>query len=80
MTSALGPAGRSVGPGGPGAKVAGKLPLTRHLLDVADEVAVGGAMATSFLAAQGYRVGRSRRDGDAQPRRPVPKVPPIQAG
>jgi len=49
-----------------GAKVADKLPLTGHLLDLADEVVVGGAMATSFLAAQGYPVGRSRRDGDAQ--------------
>jgi 3-phosphoglycerate kinase len=48
-----------------GAKVADKLPLTGHLLDLADEIVVGGAMATAFLAAQGYPVGRSRRDGDA---------------
>lgn len=40
-----------------GAKVADKLDVLRHLGSVADLVALGGAMATTFLAASGVDVG-----------------------
>jgi len=47
-----------------GAKVAEKLPVAAALLDSADTVLVGGAMATTFLAAQGLPIGTSLQDGD----------------
>jgi phosphoglycerate kinase len=47
-----------------GAKVADKLPVVRNLLGIADQILVGGAMAVSFLAAQGYLAGRSLVDAD----------------
>lgn len=48
-----------------GAKVAEKLPVVSNLLDTADEILVGGAMALAFLAAQGHPVGRSLPGGSA---------------
>jgi phosphoglycerate kinase len=42
-----------------GAKVADKLPMVGSLLDNADQILIGGAMAFTFLAAQGYPVGSS---------------------
>jgi phosphoglycerate kinase len=47
-----------------GAKVADKLPVVSNLLGIADEILVGGAMAVTFLAAQGHPAGRSLLDGD----------------
>jgi phosphoglycerate kinase len=47
-----------------GAKAADKLPVLEHLLSLADEILIGGAMAATFLAALGWPVGRSRQDGD----------------
>jgi len=47
-----------------GAKVADKLPLVSNMLGIADQILVGGAMAVTFLAAQGHPVGRSLLDGD----------------
>ena len=47
-----------------GAKVADKLPVVGSLIETADQVAIGGAMAFTFLAAQGYGVGRSLAEGD----------------
>jgi phosphoglycerate kinase len=47
-----------------GAKVADKLPVVDALLSRADRVLIGGAMASTFLAAQGYQVGRSLLEGD----------------
>jgi phosphoglycerate kinase len=42
-----------------GAKVADKLPVAGALAGIADQVLIGGAMATTFLAAQGLGVGAS---------------------
>jgi len=49
-----------------GGKAADKLPVVGALLDRADQVLIGGAMATSFLAAQGLPVGTSLLDGDQE--------------
>jgi phosphoglycerate kinase len=42
-----------------GAKVSDKLGVIGALLEVADELVIGGAMCFTFLAAQGHRVGSS---------------------
>ncbi len=47
-----------------GAKAADKLPVVDALLTVADRILIGGAMATTFLAAQGHPVGTSLLAGD----------------
>ena len=53
-----------------GAKVADKLPLLRSLALRADDLIVGGAMATAFLAAAGHPAGASLLPADlSEPRR-----------
>ncbi len=47
-----------------GAKVADKFPVIGNLLASADRILVGGAMAYTFLAAQGHPVGLSLLEGD----------------
>lgn len=42
-----------------GAKVSTKLNCLLHLADKADKLIIGGAMANTFLAAQGLQMGRS---------------------
>lgn len=42
-----------------GAKVSTKLPLLENLLPKVDVMVIGGAMANTFLAAQGHEVGAS---------------------
>ena len=42
-----------------GAKISTKLPLLENLLSKVDVLVVGGAMANTFLAAQGYPIGSS---------------------
>ena len=45
-----------------GAKIADKIDILNKLIDIADCVAVGGAMANNFLEAEGHGVGKSVAD------------------
>ncbi len=47
-----------------GAKVADKLPVVDSMIGIADQILIGGAIAVSFLAAQGHAVGTSLLEGD----------------
>jgi phosphoglycerate kinase len=49
-----------------GAKVADKLPVVDSMLGIADQILIGGAIAVSFLAAQGLSVGASLLEGDQE--------------
>jgi phosphoglycerate kinase len=51
-----------------GAKISSKLPALLHLADKIDKLIVGGAMANTFLAAQGLQMGRSLYEPDLTPR------------
>jgi phosphoglycerate kinase len=50
-----------------GAKPSDKLAVISHLLDKADRLIIGGGMSYTFLAAQGYEVGRSLLEADQIP-------------
>ncbi len=47
-----------------GAKVSDKIGIIRTLLDSADTIIIGGAMAYTFLEAQGHRMGKSLVERD----------------
>lgn len=47
-----------------GAKVSDKIPAIDHLITLADTIIIGGAMAYTFLKAQGTAVGSSRTEDD----------------
>ena len=47
-----------------GAKVEDKIPVIENLLNKADDILIGGAMAYTFLKAQGEDVGRSLVEDD----------------
>lgn len=50
-----------------GSKIADKIDILNRLVDVADFIAVGGAMANTFLLAEGISVGKSKADHDEVP-------------
>jgi phosphoglycerate kinase len=45
-----------------GAKISDKIDILDRLIDIADCVAIGGAMANDFLVAEGYKIGKSLID------------------
>jgi phosphoglycerate kinase len=47
-----------------GAKVSDKIPVIRNLLQLVDGLLIGGAMAYTFLRAQGHQTGESRVEED----------------
>ncbi|MEX2587194.1 MAG: phosphoglycerate kinase [Actinomycetota bacterium] len=47
-----------------GSKVSDKLGIVKNLLGRADNILIGGAMANTFLAAQGHDIGKSRIEAD----------------
>ena len=47
-----------------GAKVSDKLAVIANLIKTADTLVIGGGMAFTFLAAQGYEVGKSLLEED----------------
>jgi len=50
-----------------GAKIADKIDVLKRFIDIADVVAVGGAMANTFLQAKGVHIGKSKTDADDLP-------------
>lgn len=50
-----------------GAKVSDKIEILKRLINIADFVVVGGAMANTFLLAEGIAVGRSLIEKDEVP-------------
>ena len=47
-----------------GSKVSDKIAVLENLANIADAVLIGGAMANTFLAAQGYSMGKSKIESD----------------
>ena len=50
-----------------GAKISDKIKLIDNLLQKADKILIGGGMANTFLAAQGYDLGKSLVEEEALP-------------
>jgi phosphoglycerate kinase len=50
-----------------GAKVSDKIGVISRLLGICDALVVGGGMANTLLAAEGFDVGKSLRDKDLEP-------------
>ncbi len=47
-----------------GAKIADKIDVLNRFIELADFIAIGGAMANTFLVAKGIKVGKSKYDKD----------------
>lgn len=47
-----------------GAKIADKIELIERLIDRADTILIGGAMANTFLAYRGHEMGASKQESD----------------
>ncbi len=50
-----------------GAKIADKIDVLNTFIELADFIAIGGAMADTFLAAKGINVAKSKIDADDEP-------------
>ncbi|HXW76637.1 MAG TPA: phosphoglycerate kinase [Candidatus Eremiobacteraceae bacterium] len=50
-----------------GAKVADKIAVIDRLMALCDAIVIGGGMANTLLAAEGFDVGKSLRDADLEP-------------
>lgn len=50
-----------------GAKISDKMSVVKNLLGIADNVLVGGGMAFTFLASQGYQIGDSICEKEKMP-------------
>lgn len=50
-----------------GAKISDKLKILNRFIDIADVVVVGGAMANTFLLAEGIQIGKSKAEPDDVP-------------
>jgi len=48
-----------------GAKVSDKIGVITNLMDMVDEIIIGGAMANTFMLAKGYETGKSLVEKDA---------------
>jgi phosphoglycerate kinase len=64
LEAALGTPRRPVAAIVAGSKVSTKLDLLTNLVEKVDILVIGGAMANTFLAAQGYDVGKSLQEPD----------------
>ena len=50
-----------------GAKVSGKIGVIKNLVNKVDTILIGGGMANTFFAAQGFKMGNSLIEADAIP-------------
>lgn len=50
-----------------GSKISDKIDILNRFIDIADIVAVGGAMANTFLLAEGIAIGKSKAEPDDVP-------------
>ncbi len=54
-----------------GAKVSDKIGVIERLLSLCNAIVVGGGMANTLLAAEGFDVGKSLRDSDLEPAKAI---------
>lgn len=47
-----------------GAKIADKIDVLTRFMEIAEFIAIGGAMGNTFLAAKGMKIGKSKYDAD----------------